>query len=366
MNTSPYNQQKRIVWVDLVKITSILLVIGIHAVDEVVYGLWGKAPFRHDVNLSWWLTGIVYKSLTSMCVPILFMLSGYLMLSPTHNDLFVFFRKRFTKILIPLFAWSVIYLWWDGSLAQTAPTAGWIKLVIKSVLTNQAYFHLWFLYVLVGLYLVTPLFASLIENIPDIVAAYIIALWLVSIVVFPLFHFLSGYDLALFAQPYVSGYFGYYLAGYFLGKKEYSIKTALGVAILLTLFIVGKTFRAYFLTIDGGKFDTDLFEYLNWHVVIPSLAGFIILKYLAQILEKKLSVSQEKLVISISNATFGIYLVHIIILQQMHDGILGLQLSTASFHPLLATPVTVLVAFMISLLTVRILQKIPLLSKIVP
>lgn len=364
MNMPPPHQ-RRIPWVDMVRIASILMVISMHAGDEIVYDLWGKAPFRHGAIASWWLSGIVYKSLSSLCVPLLFMLSGYLLLSSNYNT-FSFFKKRFTKVLIPLFAWSAIYMWWDGELMQAASLQQGVKFIIRGVLTDSAYFHLWFLYVLIGLYLVTPLLGRFIQNASDPEIAYIIGLWLVSILMFAIIRSVSGYEMVLFSQPYVSGYLGYFVAGYFLDKREYSTKTVALAAAFLVLAIVGKTLWAYYLTYRGGKFDTDLFDYLHWHVVLPSLAGFIVFKYVAQVITGRLSQNLEVHLQAVSNATFGIYLIHIIVLQTLHDGVFGFHLSTGSFHPLLAIPITTVTVFFFSFFIIYPLQKIPLFNKIVP
>lgn len=361
MQTSP----KRILWADMLRILGVLMVIAMHAGDQVVFSLWGKAPFKNDAIPSWWLTGVAYKSLVNMCVPLLFMLSGYLLLS-ARDDILPFFKKRLPKILIPLFAWTVLYLWWDGAFAESASFPDLILLPIKSFLANSGHFHLWFLYALLGLYLVTPILRRFVQSASDMELLYAIGIWFAASFVFELFSHLTGYGLALFAQPYISGFLGYYLAGYYLGRREYSAKTIWFAVALVILSVAGKTLWAYSLTADGGKFDTNLFDYLKWHVVLLSLAGFIAFKCAAHFIEQRISPSVERILVTVSKATFGIYLVHIMVLKFMNDGIFGFRLYTDSFHPLLAIPATALIAFIISFAIIYPLQKIPLLKKIVP
>lgn len=357
--------QKRILWVDIIRIVAILMVIGMHAGDTIVFKLWGKAPFKNDAIPSWFITGIANKSLVNMCVPLLFMVSGYLLLASKNNPV-LFLKKRFLKILIPLFAWTVLYLWWDGAFAESTSLMDGIKIAIRDTLTNSAYFHLWFLYVLIGLYLVTPILQGFIQAASETELNYIICLWFVSIVVFDLFHQITGYQMALFAQPYVSGYLGYFVAGYVLGKREYSTKLVWVAVVLVLLSVAGKTLWVYHLTREGGKFDTDLFEYLKWHVALLSFSGFIALKHAAQKIEKHLPQKFETALVAVSKATFGIYLIHIMVLKVMDDGLFGVRVYTDSFFPLFAIPVTVLLAFILSFSIIFPLQKIPLLNKIVP
>ena len=360
METSP----KRILWADMLRIIGILMVINMHAGDQVVFLLWGKAPFKNDAIPSWWITGIAYKSLVNMCVPLLFMLSGYLLLS-SRDDILTFFKKRLPKILIPLFAWTVLYLWWDGAFAGSVSLVEVAKLSILSFLINTGHFHLWFLYALLGLYLVTPILRRFAQSASDTELLYLIGIWFAASIVFEMFLQSTGHGLALFEQPYISGFLGYYVAGYYLGRREYPAKTIWIAAALVILSVVGKTVWAYHLTADGGKFDTDLFDYMKWYVILLSLAGFITFKSAAQFLEKWISSALEKILLAVSKTTFGIYLIHIMVLKVMNDGMLGIRIYTDSFHPLFAIPVTVLIAFLLSFAVIYPLQKIPILNKII-
>ena len=340
------------------------MVIEMHAGDSIVF-LWGKAPFKHAAIVSWWLTGVTYKSLSNICVPLLFMISGYFLLS-SHDDIFTFFKKRLAKVLIPLIVWSVLYMWWDGAFAESTSFVAGIKLAIRRILDGPVYFHLWFIYDLLGIYLVTPIMRRFVQTASDTELLYFVALWIFTTAALNLLFQLKGIHLSLLAQPYVSGFLGYFVAGYFLGRLDFSTKQIWIAVGVFTLVVIAKTLWAYSLTADGGKFDTNLFEYLTWHLVVSSFAGFIALKGLALYLEKWISPSIEKIVLIISGATFGIYLIHPKVLELLGNGVLGFQLSTSSTHPLLAIPLTVLVTFLLSFAVIYLLQRIPLIKLSVP
>lgn len=172
--------------------------------------------------------------------------------------------------------------------------------------------------------------------------------------------------MTLFTQPYVSGYLGYFMAGYILGKREFSTKVAWISIGLVFLLVLGKTLWIYQLTHDGGRFDTDLFDYLKWDVILLSLAGFIGLKHTAQRLEIRLSPALTTGLVTASRATYGIYFIHIMVLKVMDQGLFGIRFYSDSFLPLIAVPLTVLLAFIISFIVIFPLQRIPLIKKIVP
>lgn len=354
----------RILWIDMIRIIAIAMVIEMHAGDHIVY-LWGKAPIRNGAIVSWWLTGVTFKSIASVCVPLLFMLSGYLLLS-SQDRIFTFFKKRLTKIVIPLIVWAVLYMWWDGVFVESTSTIKAIKLAVRNILEGNVHYHLWFLYVLLGLYLVTPIMRRFAQSASDEELLFFIGLWIFTATVFYLLQQFKEISISLFAQPYVSGYLGYYVAGYYLGRKEYTSKQAWLAFAFVILMVAGTTLWAYSLTYDGGKFDTNLFEFLTWHVIATSLASFIVLKSAAQYLEKYISPAIEKIIVLVSGTTFGIYLVHDQILGLLENGELGFRLTTNAFQPLFATPLTILVAFILSFGVTYLLQKIPVLKLIAP
>lgn len=61
----------------------------------------------------------------------------------------------------------------------------------------------------------------------------------------------------------------------------------------------------------------------------------------------------------LSGAAFGIYLVHPIIQEVLHGGMLGVSLSGWSSDPAVAVPLTVLVVFGMSLGLVLLIAKLP-------
>ena len=111
-----------------------------------------------------------------MSVPLFFMISGWLLL-PRSESLRVFFTKRMTKVLIPFVAWSFIYLFWFcGNHANQCST----NFVAQLLLVKGTYYHLWFLYSLISIYLIVPVLRLMFR--PETgkkIFWYLIGLWLV-------------------------------------------------------------------------------------------------------------------------------------------------------------------------------------------
>lgn len=355
---------KRIFWADMARIIGVLLVIVMHSVDRIVFSAIENTPTHMGMISFRWLTGVTYKSIASICVPILLMLSGYLLLSENQN-ITDFLKKRLSKVVIPLFVWTIMYLLWDGAFAGKT-YVDIAELSIQSFLANTGKFHLWFLYALLGLYIVTPILRCFVRTASDTDLLYAIGVWLAASIVFELFSKTVGYRLVLFEQHYVSGFLGYYLAGYYIGRQKCVIKIVWTSVIAILILVIGKSFWAYCIRVNNGVMDAGAFDYLKWHVILLSIAGFIAIKEMACSLEKRTPPAVQNILTIISKTTFGIYLVHVMVLKILNDGLLGFRLCTDSFHPFFAIPLTAGASFFISFIIIYPVQRIPVIRKIVP
>jgi surface polysaccharide O-acyltransferase-like enzyme len=91
----------RLLWVDITRIIAIIAVVAIHVEDAYIFS-WNKISM-----IDWWISNI-YSGMIRFPVPLFIILSGYLLLDKQEDDR-IFFSKRFSKVVIPLVAWSMIY-----------------------------------------------------------------------------------------------------------------------------------------------------------------------------------------------------------------------------------------------------------------
>ncbi|KAG1261821.1 hypothetical protein G6F65_014792 [Rhizopus arrhizus] len=105
-----------------------------------------------------WLAANLYDSAARWCVPVFVMVSGALLLDPDKpQDALKFYSRRMARICAPLVFWTLFYLtwrtgldWWDDGRVDFS---FWPRKVVQ----GEPYYHLWYLYMIVGLYLFAPL-----------------------------------------------------------------------------------------------------------------------------------------------------------------------------------------------------------------
>ena len=332
-------------WVDFLRVTATFLVVLAHI------GAWGSGPGWADA---------FFYTLSRNGVPLFFMLSGFLLL-PKEEDTWIFLKKRAWKILIPFFFWSVVYdVYSNQALAESGLTLESAFRMFVRMLRGPRAPHLWYLYALIGLYLFTPILRLFIAKARKSEVWYYITLWLLAV---PVFLVVQGFTpiRSGFELYYFSGYVGYFLLGLALGQMELNPKV---VGWAVTLFITG--FAVTIIVVSLNLFpDLDeavLRTYFSLNVVAMSASAFLLLKQLG----RRVSPTAEGMLVTLSRSSFGIYLVHMLVLGWVLQAAPLIGLSQSSGPSLLAMPLAALIVFMISFLITHLLRLIPVVKTIVP
>ena len=341
---------------DLIRTIAIVLVILLHAsieqypiVDEVT----------SDVFVRWWSVNI-YDSIARPCVPLFVMLSGALLLQPSkvEEPLSVFFKKRFSRIGLPFLFWGAAYFAWRFFVNQEVLTLN----SIGEGLIWGPYFHFWFLYVLIGLYLITPLLRVLVAHANWKLIRYFLLLWVVGTSAVPLLSIFGAYsfDSNVFL---LTGYIGYFLLGLYLLKVR--LRPSI-LYIALALGLVWTIVGTYLITASiGGNRQYFFYDFLSANVILASVALFLLLSSVQYGKIEKRFPHFNGLLHFISENSLAIYLFHIMVLEALQKGYLGVKISLTTINPVLEIPLVTIVTLLICLLIIYPLKKIPVLNKLI-
>lgn len=137
-------KDKRIYYLDFIRIIAIIAVIVIHVTAQNWYNI--------ALNSTTWTIFNIYNSIVRWAVPILVMISGALFLDK-QIDLKKIYQKNIARIIISFIFWSLIYAIIDYSKGYA------LKSVFESILIGH--YHMWYLYMIAGLYILVPLLKKL-------------------------------------------------------------------------------------------------------------------------------------------------------------------------------------------------------------
>jgi surface polysaccharide O-acyltransferase-like enzyme len=342
--------------VDLIRTLAIVLVILLHAAIEPTQIVYQMSP--DGVSL-WWTVNI-YDSLARPCVPLFVMLAGALLLQPSKatEALNVFFKKRMRRIALPFLFWGITYFAWRFFVNQEAFS---LNSVITGVLTGP-YIHFWFLYMLVGLYLITPILRIVVAHAECKTIKYFFLVWFLGTSIIPLITLTGTYRLnnSVFI---VTGWIGYFLLGGYIQKIRLR-PLILYMALLLgiTWTIIG----TYIVTGTMGEHQSQFFyDSFSVNVIVLSVALFLLLGKVSPSRLKSRFPKGTGLLSLISQNTLPIYLLHLIILETFQKGYLGFKISLSTLNPALEIPLITAATLFTCLGLVYALKKIPYVGKII-
>jgi len=341
-------------WVDLIRVVATVLVVMIHVSGQIT-NIWGQVP-----NSDWFIANI-YGGFARICVALFFMISGYLLL-PRSESLSSFYRKRLPKVVIPWVAWSLIYLgWYCGNHPGTCT----LPAIQDLLFVQGTYYHLWFLRSLIGIYLILPVLRLMIHPDTDKRSLwYWFGLWLIFQPGLAIANRFWGFKTSLSA-PLTLGFIGFFILGYLLGNWMLSRLTVSLAAVAWFAASLVTVIGTYLLTRNSGKFDGFFYDLMSLNVTVASAAAFLLLRWIS---ESRVFASAKvhDFIHWLASGTFGIYLVHILVIEILHGWIPGLHLDSFMGNPIWSIPLVTVFVLLISFLIVRVLQKIPVLDHIVP
>ena len=342
-----------IYWIDLIRVVAVFQVILIH-LSFVIF-------FKEDFSSANSQAANFYDSFSRMSVPLFIMVSGYLLLGKSE-PISDFFRKRFVKVGIPTLFWSVAYLLWSVKAYRNG-SMNPIQVVLsmlKAMYLGNVELHLWFLYILIGIYLVVPILRVLVSAASTQMLTYFVILWFIGTSLFELAQHIIGSPTAL-VIPIVTGYVGYFVLGYLLADIKLGSRRrifyALGCIIAIAITYAGTNI----LTRASGQIDDYFYSYFSPATVLASICGYLLLKEVGENLGQAAKIVRE-----VSATSFGIFLIHIFVAEWLRNGDLGFRLYSWMAASIYMIPLTGLAVFFLSSLIVFTMRKIPVLKMVVP
>lgn len=337
---------------DLLRIIACYLVIQVHAGEFFYIGAEGQVITGND---TFWVN--IFNSLGRTAVPLFIMLTGYFLL-PVKEGMRTFFKKRFTRVLIPFVIWCAVYAFYQYFTGVVDLKTAFINLLKIPVNFGTEVGHLWYIYMLIGLYLFAPVISPWIEKATKKGIEFFLIIWSVTLLL-PYIHLIypevwgECYWNSTPMLYYFSGFLGYAVLGYY-AKTYWSERKSWNLPIGLLLIIIG-----YFVTYAGFArlsnsvtlvSDAELtWSYDTLNVAMMSVGLFLIIKNI-----QIKSTRAAKIVTDVSLKSYGMYLLHIIVLNFVFPWMNSLLPSA-----LYCLIPTALITFILSYLIIKLISFLP-------
>lgn len=329
---------------DVLRVGACLAVILLHLAATLVMDrdLFG--------TIHWQLSNAI-DAATRWCVPVFVMLSGALLLDPQkHASPHDFWKKRIGRLLPAVIAWPAIYFAWRAFYWHETLSLGTMA---HDMVIGRPYVHLYFLFLIAGLYLITPFLARALGalSLPQLRQLILI---IASLAIGAnLLDFLASSAFTMFV-PYLT----YYLAGWYCAQLHpirphasalaFSIAAA-GIAWLTTLLVSTSGL--------DDRWSFYFYEDFSPTVMVMAIALFLLA------LHGTLSLKIESFAQTLAPLTLGVYVTHPIVVELLRYGYF--LAAPILLRPPYYIPLTFLITCALTFGLVALMQGLPGLRRIV-
>ena len=385
--------RNREVWIDWLRVAACFMVFVVHSTEPFYLG--GDGSLILTESDAFWSS--FFDSFVRSCVPLFVIASSYLQF-PIHYSTSEFFKRRALRILVPFLFWSLIY-----AIVWGEPVTNLKDLLLNF---NYAAGHLWFVYMIIGVYLLMPLLSPWAEKVEKKELQIYLAIWTFTLFIPLIRDWVAGGETTVIYGPsglprqallplwgeaswntygifyYISGFIGYLLMGLYFRKFVGELSWKKTIALALPSYIIGfaMTFGGFLRRVyenAGGVFPVEGFvdKAVWWETTWYNDTIGVALMAVAWILLFKKIRAQggfyNKVLLPVSNASYDMYLMHLLILVPVcgyfrqwlgsgNEGVLGfwttpVQIVVSAVLAFVATAVvSVVIRRLMSLLKIKI------------
>ena len=341
-------QLNRTIYFDYLRVFAAFSVMILHISAQNWYST--------DVNSFEWQTFNFFDSIVRWGVPIFVMISGALFLNG-NIPLKKIYTKYVLRMVIAYIVWSFVYVCFSQG-----------NIISRIADMIKGHYHMWFIFMIVGLYICLPFIQSLVKD--DRTTKYFLLLAFIFAYLIPQIVTLTNdfagelvikgvtlinSDISNMDIHIVMGFTSYFVLGYLLNKIDLSKKQR---TIIYLLGIIGFTLTIVLdliVALKTQQYCQNYYDYFTINVLFESVAIFTWFKY------KKYRIPKlHPIIIRLSKYSFGAYLVHALIIEQLNT---RLGLNTLSFNAVLSVICIGLIVFICSFIVSGILNHVPVLKK---
>jgi surface polysaccharide O-acyltransferase-like enzyme len=333
---------------DVLRVLSALSIIVMHLTSGDV--------FTRELGSASWTWSTVLNSISHFGVPVFVMISGALFMRPDKElDIKRLWKHNILRLFIVWIVWCIVY--------GTYNFIGYdhtVKMFLWSCVNSSN--HLWFLPMIIGIYMITPILVRWIQNADVKEVKLFILLFFVFQILCETVNAFSFFEIVTIALEYrniqlVCSYVGYFVLGYYLvhiGLTK-AVKRAVYILGIISFFL--EIFFTFLFSIKRGYGITSFVDSYTVYTFFYSLAIFQLA--LDSFGKKELSGFSGKLLSNVSKDTLGLYVSHILVIVLLNF----VPKFVAGWHFIIADLFYILAVFIVGIAGSAVVRRIPFIGR---
>ena len=342
----------RLIGLDLLKIVSAFMIAVIHASSGVFN--------NHELGSLVWKEGLILNAVTRFAVPVFLMISGALLLGRKIS-----LDKAIRKAIIAgiaLFVWSFAFiltkkiLWNDGNVIHDT---------LMIFFNKRVSGHLWYGYLLIWIYLFSPILNIMYESLSNKMRIYFIILGLLipSAIDSVIYYF------SLDVQILQNSFFIYMNLGYisvlFMGRMIYENKEGISLILGGISSVIGLVLTILLTEGISRRLGVSTHTFFSELEIGNVMYAFGIMLLGCKLSWKGDNTFIKKIIIKVSELAMGIYFSHALVMCLIGDTISFRGITFKIDNSVPECLLFVVIIFVTTIIMIAPLSNIPYLKKLV-
>lgn len=363
--TLPMKTKDKLIHIELIRILAAFLVIFNHTGSNG-YFLFASYPFGTFP----YFTYMIFTVICKIAVPLFLMVTGALLLKkdiPLKN----IYKDKILRIFLVLSLFSAFYYVRLYVLEYSDILS--IPDFLIRLYKGDIIVPYWYLYAYISFLTAFPFLRAMVKSLPEYGYRYLIILSIIFVsIIPPLEYYLSSGEVSLNQYGKIGWLFTniviYPLVGYYLENILEFEKINKKHLIILTLFTIFGIFISCYMTyfkhnITGKCTEETSQDFLSIFALPVSISLYIKIKYLCE--KVQFSDIINKIILSIGGCSFGIYLIHVAIIESNFINSLWKNLTKINkCNYMISILLLCILTMFLSYIITFILKKIPGIKKI--
>ena len=343
-------ERKRNIGFDCLRATACLFIILLHTSYSTVLMYAARMDFRRTVIAETVMNNLMWA------VPCFIMVTGALLLPPEKQIGYgQLFKKYIARVVKAIVVFTALFAVLEMIFNPAQRTVEHLLSGLYKIVTGESWSHMWYLYCLLGLYLLMPIYKKVTANATERDILYLMGIYTLFLSVLPglgmagihvgfYIHVSSVYPLYLFM--------GYWLYRWGMRKSRgFYGGLFLGATALITALTYVRC-RWNIAALEG------FFEYASILVIVQALG---IAGWFFHCKQEGFS-GVKRVLANIDRHSFGVYLTHMAYIRLLYK---HLHLDPFRFGGMAGVLVVVIIAFALSYVTDLVMKKLPFIKTIV-
>lgn len=338
----------RVAYADIARIAAAFTVVLLHTS--------GIRAVTGDVYSSKFFWVALFDAFARWSVPLFIMMSGMLFLKKEKRiDIKRLWKKNILRLVTAFIFWSYLY-----NLYSAYITKGLKAEIFLTALKNtpNGAMHLWFMFIIIGLYIVLPFIKRMTDSMTKREAEYFLILNLILTFIpktlssFEIFEPIIGY-IDKFEICYAAGYVGLFVAGWYIDSFEHKKTFRIGVYIAAIAAYAYMLIMTVYSSRESGRLNDEFMSFKSLSAYLMAFGVLMFFKYALK--NKKFKPRTLSNIAHWSKYTFGVYLVHEMII----NFVSGKGLEILPDLPCLGIPIEAAAVFAASFLISAVIDLFP-------